>query len=234
MSNCGDAGERESGVPQPQVCPGVVRAPQRAAACGNRSTPGASTGNAVAWPHAAPRTARSRGRVDSGRAHVPGLRQGMGLERLEGHGDRRDQDRHLCPEDSTEAAAPGLYLPTGKGGRRPGPGEAVSPIWSLRLGERPGGEVWPASSAAFGLPCAGPARARHCARHVGGRPATVPAPDRSTMRSPGACRKRRSFTATKRGGRELGEEDGGNARAWAARAADAVRILAVTQRGSRP
>ncbi len=232
MSNCGNAGERESEVPQPQVCPGVVRAPQRAAAYGNRSTPGAPPGNAVAWSHAAPRTARSRGRVDSGRAHVPGLRQGLGLERLEGHGARRNQDRHLCQEDSTEAAAPGLYLPTGKGGRRPGPGEAVYPVRSLRLGERPGGEVRPASSAAFGLPRAKPARARP--RHVGGRPATVPAPDRSTKRSHGACRRRRSFTATKRGGRELDEEDGGNARAWAARATDAVRIVAVTQRGSRP
>ncbi len=39
--------------------------------------------------------------------------------------------------------------------------------------------------------------------------------------------------ATRQGGRELGEEDGGNARAWTARAADAVRILAVAQRGSR-
>ncbi len=134
----------------------------------------------------------------------------------------------------TEAAAPGLRMPAGKGGRRPGPGAAVSeyPVWSLRLGERPGGEVRPAPSAAFGLPRAGPARTRP--RHVGGRPATVPAPGRSTTRSPGACRRRRSFTATKRGGRELGEEDGGNARAWAARSADAVRILAIAQRGSRP
>ena len=37
-------------------------------------------------------------------------------------GDERD--RHLCPEDSAEAAAPGLR--TGKGGRRPGPVAAVS------------------------------------------------------------------------------------------------------------
>ncbi len=135
----------------------------------------------------------------------------------------------------TEAAAPDLYLPTGKGGCRPGSGAAVSEhsVRSFRLGVRPGGEVRPAPSAAFGLPRAGPARARYCARHVGGRPATVPTPGSSTKRAPGACRRRRSFTATRQGGRELGEEDGGNARAWAARAADAVRIVAVAQRGSR-
>ncbi len=38
----------------------------------------------------------------------------------------------------------------------PAPERVFHPIRSVRLGVRPGGEVWPAPSAAFGLPRAGP------------------------------------------------------------------------------
>lgn len=133
---------------------------------------------------------------------------------------RRKRLRPACacrPEKEAVGPAPARLFPNTRYG--------VSD-WAYVLAERP------APSAAFGLPRAKPARDRP--RHVGGRPAGGPAPDRSTKRSSGACRRRRSFTETKQGGRELAEEDGGNARAWAARSADAVRIVAVAQRGSRP
>ena len=61
------------------------------------------------------------------------------------------------------------------------------------LGERPGGEVRPAPSAA--LPCVKPARARHTARWR--TPSDGSCGCRSTKRSPGICR--RPFTATKQG-----------------------------------
>ncbi len=114
----------------------------------------------------------------------------------------------------------------------PAPERVFHPIRSVRLGVRPGGKVRAAPSAAFGLPRVAPARAR--ARHTGGRAATPAAAGNSTKRSPGVCGKLRSSTATKRGGRELGEKDGGSARAWIARSQDATRTIAVAQRGSRP
>ena len=43
-------------------------------------------------------------------------------EWLEENGARRGRGRRSCPEDSAEAAAPGLCVPTGKGSRRPGSG----------------------------------------------------------------------------------------------------------------
>ncbi len=160
------------------------------------SGPGAAPGNAVARPHAVPGPARPRGGFGPGQAQVQGLRQGLGLERLQRNVRPRVQDRvrHV------RRPAPGLHLRAGKGG--PGPGAGVSPDTECPSGRSSwrrgsGSTVRCVQSA---VRCASTGFRSRPARWQTRNDACCRCSNSSTKRSPGVCGTLRLSTATKRGG----------------------------------